>query len=157
MASYTREASELLHKLAACDFGKLQSLHFRADCFCLWFLEKQDVQIARLMGDTPCFADLAAANVHLMQLVSRFLRSQFCRGVTKPGSGCKAALSVLLLVALQLLLLLLHMAFPSGPKASPVAASNVPLFVPLFPFRGGEQGNRGTGDELDLQLSHRSL
>jgi hypothetical protein len=39
------------------------------------------------------------------------------------------------------------MVFPSGPKASPVAASNDPLFVPLFPCSPFGEGNRGTGDE----------
>jgi hypothetical protein len=43
--------------------------------------------------------------------------------------------------------MLQHMAFPSGPKASPVAASNVPLFVPLFPCSPFGEGNRGTGEQ----------
>jgi hypothetical protein len=71
MASYTRETCELLQKVAATDLGKLHTLHIRVVRFHDWFVDKRAVHLARLLGDTSCVADLAASNVHLLQLVSR--------------------------------------------------------------------------------------
>jgi hypothetical protein len=70
MAAYTKESSELLQKLATIDLDKLQTLHIRIDGFITWLQEKRDVHMARLLGDTPWLADLAQADVYLMQLVS---------------------------------------------------------------------------------------
>jgi hypothetical protein len=80
MASYTKDTSDLLQKLAAADLGKLQSLHIRVERFHSRFFKKQPAHVARLLGDTACLADLAAANVQLLQLVSRHTSQVICSG-----------------------------------------------------------------------------
>jgi hypothetical protein len=72
MTSYNREASGLLQKLAATDLVRLENLHIRASRLHSWLKQKQGAHLARLSGDTSCFADLAVATVHLLQLVSRY-------------------------------------------------------------------------------------
>jgi uncharacterized membrane protein (Fun14 family) len=69
MASYTKESSELLQKVATIDLNKLQNLHIRAERFHVWLSEKREAHLARLVGDTSFLADLGKVNVHLLQQV----------------------------------------------------------------------------------------
>jgi hypothetical protein len=76
MASYTKESSELLQKVAAIDLNKRQTLHIRVERFHVWLTEKREAHLAHLVGDTSFLADLGKVNVHFLQQVGCSFQQQ---------------------------------------------------------------------------------